>query len=438
MSFLRGFSIAMGANIIVFALSFLNNKLIYLFLPEADNGIFFLVYRAAMFVPLFLGDWLRLSCLNIAGADKSTVRSLSANGFWFSIVLGGVLTAVSFQLASGFHDDVLGIPARYLPVVMIAGAAFIARNIWQSLLLVEHHMFSYGFTFVVWIVIFLILDFVFLGVLKYGIVSVLYSFVIATFATAFWTFGASYFLVGHSWRPSLGVFAESARIGLRAWVAVMGMFLLTSIHAFSIEPLAGAANGLVMVAMFSVGLRIQNILTRAADVAGSVLYSHVVQQDEKSGSRMTMIVTRNIMFVSVVFALCTAAAGRPLIILISSSRYIDALLPMLYMLPGIVAINAGSVLNTYYWGRAYPLDIVFAPYVATLAGALLNLKMIPSLGAEGAAISYSIMCVGWFVYVTIRFSVDTKLRIIDILVPDKVDFTRFAQKVFRALPLRRA
>ena len=42
MSFLEGFSIAMGANIILFALSFLNNKLLYVFLSTEDNGLYFL------------------------------------------------------------------------------------------------------------------------------------------------------------------------------------------------------------------------------------------------------------------------------------------------------------------------------------------------------------------------------------------------------------
>ena len=56
MSFLRGFSIAMGANGILFVLSFCTNKLLYLYLGLEDNGLYFLIMRLSLFFSLIVGN----------------------------------------------------------------------------------------------------------------------------------------------------------------------------------------------------------------------------------------------------------------------------------------------------------------------------------------------------------------------------------------------
>ena len=430
MGFLSGFSIAMGANIIVFVLSLVNNKIIYLFLSETDNGVFFLVMRSSLFLALFFGDWLRLSSMNIAGKDKRIIPVLSANGFWYSIILALIFTIPAIIFSTRIEGTLLGIPARYLPAVFLVGAALIARNNWQSLLLVAHRMFSYGFTFILWISLFLLLDVYFIVILRYGLNFVIAAFIAASFVSALWAFFSSCKANGHSFRFSLSTFGMSGKIGARAWMAVLGMFLMTNIHAFTVGTLAGSVTeGLVMVAIFSVSFRVFSLFQRGADVAGTVLYSHVVQQDETASSRMTMLVTRNIILLSIVFALLGAVFGKVIILIISSSRYIEAYIPLLFMLPGIVCINAGSVINNYYWGRTYPLKIIVAPFVAAVFGLFLNVLLVPRIGVSGATLSFSLMSVLWFVYQVVRFANDSGRGFYEVLVPRVSDVARIMSRI---------
>ena len=53
-------------------------------------------------------------------------------------------------------------------------------------------------------------------------------------------------------------------------------------------------------------------------------------------------------------------------ILMAKKEYLPAYYPLLIMLPGICAANAGSVINNFYWGRNYPLKIIAVPYIFTL------------------------------------------------------------------------
>lgn len=429
MNFLRGFSIAMGANIIVFVLSFVNNKLIYLYLPETENGIFFLVLRLALFMSLFMGDWLRMSSMNIGGGDRKLLPVLSANGMWYILASALFLipaTALSYRCPG---LALLGVPARYFPVVAVTGVALIARNNWQSILLVCHRMYRYSSVYVIWAGVFLALNILFLAVLGWGLGAVNAALIAASVVSGAWAFSMSATSAGHSFKPSSSLFGRSMRVGARAWVAVVGMFIITNIHAFTIEPFSGKQEaGLVMVAIFSVGYRIQSLFQRVTDVAGTILYSHVVQQNELESARLTMLVTRNIMLISLFFALCAAIGGKPLIVIIASSRYITAYVPILIMLPGIVAVNAGSIINNYYWGRTYPLKIIVAPYVASVLGAVMNYWLIPDYGIKGAALSFSIMSLAWLMYEVVCFSRDTALPITMVLVPRYSDVRVLASR----------
>ncbi|MBT4485827.1 MAG: hypothetical protein HOC71_19330 [Candidatus Latescibacteria bacterium] len=426
----------MGANIVVFVLSFINNKLIYLFLDEADNGVFFLVMRSSLFLALFMGDWLRLSSMNIAGNDKHIIPVLSANGFWYSVTLGLVLLFSLSLIPPVFEGNVLGFPSRYLPVIFITGIALIARNNWQSLLLVNHRMFFYGLTFVLWVSLFLILDIIFLVIFRFGLNFVVAALVITSVVSALWAFITSIITNGHTFRPSFNVFRMSGKIGVRAWIAVLGMFLMTNIHVFSIKPLTGSSEeGWIMVAMFSVSFRVFALFQRGADVAGTVLYSHIVQRDDSTGYRMTMLVTRNIILVSVGFAVFCALIGKTLILIISSSRYMAAYNPLLLMLPGIIAVNAGSVINNYYWGHTYPLKIICAPFIAALLGLGLNIALVPEIGVSGATLSFSLMSVVWFMYQVAWFVKDSDFKLTEVLVPRLSDvkhvISRINKNVFR-------
>ncbi|MFC1692259.1 polysaccharide biosynthesis C-terminal domain-containing protein [Candidatus Latescibacterota bacterium] len=435
MGFLRVFSFAMSANVIAFVLSFINNKIIYIYLiNKSDIGLYFLLMRLTLLVALFCGDWIRLSTMNLAGRDKSTIPVLSANGFWYCGALGLILTSIFLLVSLFYKNAFFFIPLTYWFVVIIAGVALVGRNLWQSLLLVNRNMVSYGLTIAIWVGIFLVLDVFFLVILKYGINFVITALVVASIASAIWAFGSSMKLNGHLFRFSWNLFGESAKIGLRAWVAVVGMFIMINIHAFALQPLAGnTEEGLVMVALFSICFRVFLLFQRGSDVAGTVLYSHVIQQDKITSAKMTVMMTRGIISVSLVFSMICALVGKSLIVIIANSTYITAYYPLLIMLPGILIINTGSIINSYYWGRDYPLRIIFAPYAAAMVGLILNIVLIPRYGVSGATLSFSMMSLIWLIYQIALFKKDSGLSAQDVLVPRYTDMLYMISRIRQVL-----
>lgn len=415
MGFLRSFSIAMGANLVLFVLSFLNNKLIYIVLGQEENGIYFLIMRFSLFISLLFGEWLRLTNINIAGRDKSLNPVLSANNITYIGSISGLLVLAALFIPSLFTGL---IPSQYIFAAIAVGLCLILKVSFQSLLLVNNHMIRYGTTLVLWGLLFLVLDFFFLVIYNLGLNAVILALIISTVIAALWSFISSISVNGFSFRPSLRVFGMSGKMGLRAAVAVLGMFIMINVHPFALRSLEGWA----MVAIFSVCFRVFQLFQRGSDVTGTILYSHVAQKDEKSGYRLTMLVCRNLLFISLTFAIIGGFLGKYLIIIIANSTYLDAYLPLLIMLPGIVLMNTGTVLNSSYWGRGYPFKVIIAPYAAGIIGLAIDILLVPEFGTSGAALSFSVMSVVWFIYLVEIFRRDSGFRIIDILVPSRSEY----------------
>ena len=422
MGFLRGFSIAMGANLILFVLSFLNNKLIYIILGQEENGIYFLIMRFSFFISLFFGEWLRLTNINIAGRNKRLNPVLSANIIAYTCSVSCVLLFTAFFAPSLFTEL---IPPQFLFAAIAVGLCLIIRDSFQSLLLVNNHLLRYGTTFVLWGSLFLVLDFIFLVIYDLGLNSVILALIISTVIAALWSLISSISVNGFSFRPSLKIFRMSGKMGLRAAFAVSGMFLMINVHIFALSFL----KGLAMAAIFSVCFRIFQLFQRGSDITGTILYSNVAQNEEKAGYRMTMLVCRNLIFLSAMFAVIGGLLGKYLIIIISSSEYLPAYLPVLFMLPGIVFMNTGSVLNSSYWGRGYPFKVIIAPYIAAAIGLTLDIIMIPEYGASGAALSFSVMSFFWFIYIVEVFRRDSGFKLYEIIMPHYSDVVQIILKI---------
>ena len=434
MGFLKGFSIAMGASFALMVLQFLNNKLVYMYLDKSDNGVYFIFMRFSMFISLFFGEWFRLSNLNLAGKDKNLIPVLSANNLWYSAAVSFFLIIATMFLSLFTDGSLFGISEKYIWIAVFVGVAVILRDSCQSILMVAGRMFRYGFTFIIWGLAALSMNVLFLVVLKRGLDFVVIAWFCGIITGAFWAYFSLVEYSGFTWKPSWKVFTQSGNIGYRAWIAVLGMFLMVNIHTFVLKPITGnTEEGLVLVAIFSVCFRFFQLLQRVSNVSGTILLSHVVQEDKETGFIRTMKVTRNIILFSIVFSMFGVTIGKPIITLISTSAYDIAYVPLLIMLPGIVAVNATSVMNGMYWGHGYPYKVILVPYFVTIIGLIIDFLCVPVMGVSGAALSFTVMSLIWFIYVVLIFHNDSGLRLRDIMITNKEDIFLVTTKIRHAV-----
>ncbi len=424
----------MGANILMLVLAFLNNKLIYVYLDQETNGVYFLVIRFAAFAALLLGDWLRLSNLNLAGGNRNFNRVLVANTLWYSVFLAGFLFLAFKASYPALPPTVFGLSRQYLLLALAAAAVIILKDSLQSIVLANQLLQRYAAAIAISSILFLGFDFLFLAVFGFGIYAVIIAWFISIAGAIAWSFFAMASFDGCSLRPSMTIFMKSRDIGWRAWIAIIGLFLMINIHIYSIEPIIGdPEKALVMVAMFSVCYRIFQLLQRFGDVSAYLLHSKVVRQETEESFRMTVRIVRSIILFSTAASLAIICFGKNIILIISSSEYFAVYIPFLIMVPGIIAVSAGGLINSFYWGQGYPLKITIAPFAAAALGLILDIVLLPQIGLAGVTLSFSIANICWMAYLSVMFSRDSGVSLGEMLIPRLSDIRFFVSKL-KGLP----
>ena len=110
-----------------------------------------------------------------------------------------------------------------------------------------------------------------------------------------------------------------------------------------------------------------------------------------------------------------------------------AYLPLILLLPGIVAVNAGSIINNLYWGHGYPYKVILAPFAVTVVGVLLDIVLLPVLGIGGISLSFSVMGVLWCIYMVIVFRNDSGFPLHAIVFPQHEDIAQAISRIKDAL-----
>ena len=428
MSFLRGFSIAMGANIIIFVLSFLSRKLLFVYLSEEDNGSYYLIMRYAYLVMLCFGDWLRLSNMNIAGKDLKLSGKLITNLLYYIAVITPLLFAAFIFIPPNMLENA-GLTTRIATAAGIIGILFIVRGCCQSLLLVNNRMIQYGITNVLWSGSMLLLNLILIVFMGKGSGGMICALIIATTVAAAWALCNSIRTMGISLVPTPACLYSAGLLGSRSLIALMGTYIMINIHGLILKPLSSSSGeGEIMLGMFAVGFSIYQLFQRMSDVTGNLIFSHVAQQKKQAGANLTAIVHRNTLVVFCAGTLGAFVLGKYLIYFIADRKYIDALIPFYIMLPGIVCYNMGLVINSSYWGRGYPLRIILAPYVFGLAGIAMNAAFVPLWGVSGTAAAFTLTSIPWYGYLLMVFHHDFGIPYRTCLVPAVSDFKRYYQR----------
>jgi O-antigen/teichoic acid export membrane protein len=182
-------------------------------------------------------------------------------------------------------------------------------------------------------------------------------------------------------RPAIG-YGSKAHLGNIA--AFLNYRLDLFLVNFFVSPTAAG--------LYSVATRLVEQLWIISKAASIVILPQLasLQGDEESRSALTPLVTRFVLWITLLGAGVMAALAQPLIILLFGSPFTGATLAVYLLLPGILIVSAERVMANDLAARGLVgLNFIFAVAVL-LVNLIGNLVLIPLLGIEGAAIASSL------------------------------------------------
>ena len=181
------------------------------------------------------------------------------------------------------------------------------------------------------------------------------------------------------------------------------IFLMFRSDVYLVEHFLGAA----ALGVYAIAVIIAEMIQRGPNIAGAVLLPKVLRGVDDDHA-MSRVVGRWTFLFSLLVAAVIIIGGGPLIHWCFGDDFSGAHLPLMWMLPGLVAAGFASVLNTKLAGQGYPPVTLWAPAVALTANVALNLLLIPRAGLVGAAQATSVAYILWALIVTIAYQRQTR------------------------------
>lgn len=192
---------------------------------------------------------------------------------------------------------------------------------------------------------------------------------------------------GAHFRPAVrwGQFRAMLSYGARAQGGNIVQFFNYRLDQLLLNLLATTA----AVGTYSVSVALAELVWQLPNAVSTVLFARAANESSAVMDRLTPRVARWTLALSLAACAVLALGGEVVIRLVYSSAFRGAYTPLLWLLPGTAVFGVGVVVAHDVAGRGHPGYNMIVGIVSLGLTVLLNLLLIPRLGASGAAIASS-------------------------------------------------
>ena len=187
-------------------------------------------------------------------------------------------------------------------------------------------------------------------------------------------------------RPRWEALKDQVRYGAQGQVANLAALFNYRLDQFLVAAFVSRAG----VGHYAVAVGLAESVWWISSAVAMVLLPRLTQMDRDEAARMTPLVCRNTLLVSIGGAAVLMAVSPVAIRVLFGSEFSPATTPLLLLMPGIVAASAARVLGSYLFSQGKIIYNTYATFIALGATIILDMALIPALEVPGAAIASSI------------------------------------------------
>ncbi|TMD37690.1 MAG: hypothetical protein E6I95_00345 [Chloroflexi bacterium] len=209
--------------------------------------------------------------------------------------------------------------------------------------------------------------------------------------------------------------------GIRGYAANLMMFFNYRLDALIVNGLAGV----VSLGYYSIATAIAETLWYGANGFALVMFPQVSSMDRKEAGRITPVVCRNAIFVTLVGAVVMFIVSRQLILLVFGPTMLPALHPLWLLLPGVVTLTAAKVIASYLSGIGKPIYSTYISGGTVILTVILDIVLIPRYGISGAAVASSIVYTTASIASVSIFRHESGAGLLETLIVQPEDFIRY-------------
>lgn len=439
---LRGGAITLLTQFILFFVSFAASIVLARALGPAGRGSYALMLLIAVVLGKVGSLGIEVSNVYYVSKRPDLLPVLSVNALFISGVVGGGLILLVGILSAippvyrYLSSNGIGLSLLYLTIATVP--LMLLTTYFLGILQGQERIIHYNMATLSSSVFQLLLLILLLLVLKWDLGGSVLAYVAAT------TLGvgiSAVFMRQHlrfPLRPSMSALRLSSGYAWKAYIANLVQFLNYRLDQFLTAFFLGPA----ALGIYAVAVTISERLWMVPQSMATVLFPRVSMSSSQEANSLTPRMARNMLFLLTIVSLGLGFAGRILISFFFGSEFDGAAIPLLWLLPGVVALGYGKILMSDLLGRGMPKVGMITSSISLILTIILDIALIPRLGIAGAAIASSTAYIISTLVIFIAFIQATQIPMRQLILMDTADFRLYIdvfrmvlQRIRSSLPL---
>jgi len=424
-------AITFSSQILIFALGLIASIILARALGPTGRGIYALIVLIPA-VMLKLGS-LGIEAANVyfTGSKRYEIKDITSNSLLSSILLGLILILLFFGI---FHLDIFQnflnsnqINPLYLWLVVLTVPFSLFSGFLRNVILGKEKIIAYNKINIFQTIVQLAAIIVFLLILRQGVFGAVFSYVLAIIGVTLFVVLLIRKITKIYFSCNRKLFKDSTKYGLKAYFGNLAQFLNYRLDMFLVAAfLAPAALG-----YYSIAVGIAERLWMLPGAIATVLFPRISSLKDTEANNLTPRIARHTFLIIFVLSLILALLAKPLIKTLFGFAFLPSVMPLLILLPGIIALGGAKTLTADLAGRGKPQFGTYAAFVSLIVNIPLNLWLIPKWGISGAAFASSVAYIVATLMVIIAFIKISKKPWFEILLIKKQDFQDYRNFLFK-------
>jgi O-antigen/teichoic acid export membrane protein len=187
-------------------------------------------------------------------------------------------------------------------------------------------------------------------------------------------------------RPDLGLLRESVRFGIRAWIGSLSRLM----NARTDQIITGLISTEATLGIYAVAVNSGELVYYLASATATALVPAVAASDPTFRVERTLRAYRALMLLTLTGIFVGAALGPVLLPLVFGHAYRPAVGPFLILLPSAIGFATQGLFSQAALASFAPGRSSVGPLVTLVTQTALDLVLIPTSGASGAAIAATV------------------------------------------------
>lgn len=410
------------SQIFIVALGLITSIILARALGPTGRGIYALIILipAVMFRLGSLG--IEAANVYFTGSKRYEIKDIVSNSLLSSILLGLILIFSFFGIS---HLDIFQrflnsnrINPFYLWLVVLTVPFSLLFGFLNNIFLGKEEIVKYNKINIFRNALQLVAIVVFLLILRQGVFGAVVSYVLTIVGVTLFVVLLIRKIAKISLSYDRRLFKDSAKYGLKAYFGNLAQFLNYRLDMFLVAAfLAPAAVG-----YYSIAVGMAEGLWMLPGAIATVLFPRISSLKDTEANNLTPRIARHTFLITFVLSLILALLAEPLIKILFGFAFLPSLMPLLILLPGIIALGGAKTLTADLAGRGKPQFGAYAAFISLAVNIPLNLYLIPKWGISGAAFASSAAYIVATLTVIIAFIKISKKSWFEILLIKKQDF----------------